>query len=163
MTLIAFAVLIFLVLGLAAKTFGGSIKELFFAYKSLLKTVAFIGIFIAGLFFFPILIGLLLLWSAFSGSRITKSSWNTFHFHTNFDPNSFKQQGFGFDENAPPFKHPGAMSSEEAYRALELPQEASKDEVKRAHKRLMLKHHPDKGGDPKLAAKINQARDALLK
>lgn len=163
MTVIAFAALIFLVLGLAANTFGGGLKHLFHAYRSLLRTIVLIALFFAGLFFFPLLLGLLILWGVFKGPRITEKTWRTFHFHSNFDPNSFQQQGFDFNENATPFKRPGTMSFEEAYAILELPQNASKEEIKRAHKRLMLQHHPDKGGDPKLAARINQARDTLLK
>lgn len=34
--------------------------------------------------------------------------------------------------------------------------------VKRAHKRLAVQHHPDKGGDPEMMTRLNQARDVLL-
>ncbi len=34
--------------------------------------------------------------------------------------------------------------------------------VKRAHKLLAVKHHPDKGGDPELMTRYNNARDVLL-
>ena len=34
--------------------------------------------------------------------------------------------------------------------------------VKRAQKRLAVQHHPDKGGDPAMMTRLNQARDVLL-
>lgn len=34
--------------------------------------------------------------------------------------------------------------------------------VKRAHKRLAVQHHPDKGGNPEMMTRLNQARDVLL-
>jgi hypothetical protein len=57
----------------------------------------------------------------------------------------------------------GAMSREEAYKILDLPQGAPAADVKAAHRRLMLKLHPDQGGSTYLAARINQAKDLLIK
>ena len=34
--------------------------------------------------------------------------------------------------------------------------------VKRAHKLLAVQHHPDKGGDPEMMTRLNNARDLLL-
>jgi curved DNA-binding protein CbpA len=50
----------------------------------------------------------------------------------------------------------------EARDVLGLETNHSPNEVREAHKRLMLKLHPDKGGSSYLAAKINQAKDILL-
>tara|TARA_B100000674_G_C37237584_1_gene644205 strand:- start:137 stop:451 length:315 start_codon:yes stop_codon:yes gene_type:complete len=38
----------------------------------------------------------------------------------------------------------------------------TEQQVKQAHKGLAVKHHPDKGGDPELMTRYNNARDVLL-
>lgn len=55
------------------------------------------------------------------------------------------------------------LSNNEAYEILGLPTSASKDEIIKAHKRLMQRIHPDRGGSDYLAAKINAAKDQLTK
>ncbi len=66
---------------------------------------------------------------------------------------------------AGPESQPGraSMTPEEAYAVLALAPGASKDQVITAHRRLILRFHPDRGGSDYLAAKINQAKDLLLK
>jgi curved DNA-binding protein CbpA len=54
------------------------------------------------------------------------------------------------------------MGTDEAYRVLGLPAGSSEGEVKAAHRRLMLRAHPDLGGSNYLAAKLNEAKDVLL-
>ncbi|XP_037074364.1 mitochondrial import inner membrane translocase subunit TIM14-like [Pollicipes pollicipes] len=53
------------------------------------------------------------------------------------------------------------MSRREASLVLGVSPSASAKRVKEAHKRIMLLNHPDRGGSPYLAAKINEAKDLL--
>jgi DnaJ domain len=56
----------------------------------------------------------------------------------------------------------GDMSVEEAHAILGLSAGADAEAIKEAHRRLMVKLHPDHGGSDYLATKINRARDVLL-
>lgn len=53
------------------------------------------------------------------------------------------------------------MSKREASLILGVSPSASKIKVKDAHKKIMLLNHPDRGGSPYLAAKINEAKDLM--
>ena len=54
------------------------------------------------------------------------------------------------------------LSRQDAAAILGLDISANDEEVMRAHKKLMNKIHPDKGGSDVLAAQINTARDVML-
>jgi len=56
----------------------------------------------------------------------------------------------------------GAMTKEEAYKVLGLEAGAAAADVRKAHRRLMQRLHPDVGGTSFLAARINEAKDVLL-
>ncbi|MDX8539381.1 DnaJ domain-containing protein [Mesorhizobium abyssinicae] len=56
----------------------------------------------------------------------------------------------------------GAMTKEEAYKILGLEAGAAAADVRKAHRRLMQRLHPDIGGTSFLAARINEAKDVLL-
>ena len=56
----------------------------------------------------------------------------------------------------------GEMNIAEALEVLGLSGQPSKKEIIEAHRKLIQKLHPDRGGNDYLAAKINRAKDVLL-
>jgi hypothetical protein len=73
--------------------------------------------------------------------------------HQNWKNNgAHSQQGF----------KSGTMSADEARDILALKENATRKEIIQAHRKLMQKMHPDRGGSDYLAAKINQAKEALI-
>ena len=58
--------------------------------------------------------------------------------------------------------NPLEMTREQAAEILGVDVNASHDEIRLAHKRLMQKIHPDRGGTEALAKQINQAKERLM-
>ena len=65
-------------------------------------------------------------------------------------------------EPTPAPDHGGSMNRAEALAVLGLEEGADEDAIVSAHRRLIQKLHPDRGGNDYLAAKLNQAKDLLL-
>ncbi len=62
----------------------------------------------------------------------------------------------------PPDAGAKPMDREQALAVLGLKERASREEILAAHRRLMQKIHPDRGGTQHLAGTLNRARDVLL-
>lgn len=70
------------------------------------------------------------------------------------------EQDFGSEREAP--RGHGDLSRKEALAILGLDESADEEAIVAAHRKLIQKLHPDRGGNDYLAAKINQAKDFLL-
>ncbi|XAR56095.1 hypothetical protein NMG60_11036419 [Bertholletia excelsa] len=54
------------------------------------------------------------------------------------------------------------MTKREAALILGIRESATPDQVKDAHRKVMVANHPDAGGSHYLASKINEAKDVML-
>jgi DnaJ family protein C protein 19 len=54
------------------------------------------------------------------------------------------------------------MTRREAAQILDVPQTAPAKDIRTRHRKLMMANHPDGGGSPFLATKINEAKDTLM-
>jgi hypothetical protein len=68
----------------------------------------------------------------------------------------------GTESSYPTDPNSGSMSVKEAQEILGISGQASREEIITAHKKLIQKLHPDRGGSNYLATQVNQARDLLL-
>ena len=87
-------------------------------------------------------------WTTYSSrpsSEKAKSSWSPFG-SRNFYQGTFEEE----------------MTRREASLILGIRESASKDRVQKAHRSLLLLNHPDTGGSPLLATKLNEAKETLL-
>jgi hypothetical protein len=73
-----------------------------------------------------------------------------------------REQNAGFGQSGRAARQ-GAMSEDEAYEVLGLHKGASRDDVMRSHRSLIKKLHPDHGGSTDLAARVNEAKDVLMR
>ena len=72
------------------------------------------------------------------------------------------QQGRQNTQSPPPPRGKQTMAVGEAMEVLGLKPGYTKEDVIQAHRRMMQKVHPDRGGSDYLAAQINQAKETLL-
>lgn len=133
------------------------VATLFIFALSLFSVVTF-GVLFLFLFFIPFFF--------FPSTRFR----GRFHGSTEEEMNDFfekirkQQQSHQNYQHHESFKAPSktAMTMQEAASLLGVKVDATPLQIKSAYRKLMLKHHPDKGGDAEHAAKLNMARDTLM-
>ncbi|KAM7283167.1 mitochondrial import inner membrane translocase subunit TIM14 [Ixodes scapularis] len=96
------------------------------------------------------LAGRVVLRSSEAWSKILQQSWKSLPTAESFLGSKYYKGGFE-----------AKMSKREAGLVLGVSSTASRSKLKNGHKKIMLLNHPDRGGSPYLAAKINEARDLL--
>lgn len=69
--------------------------------------------------------------------------------------------GFGGSEQEDSSPERGEVDNKEFYEILGVPQDAQPDEIKKAYRKLVIKKHPDKGGDPEEFKKLQAAYEVI--
>jgi hypothetical protein len=94
-------------------------------------------------------------WGLFTGGRVWPGGWPHYHFPGSEKPDHNAEQDI-------PRSRSSTMSRAEALKVLGLEEGATEEDIRAAHKKLMMQNHPDRGGSDYLASKINEAKDVLL-
>lgn len=94
-------------------------------------------------------------------SRLFSVPLATLLYYLPFVMPSFRKAAGGQSQQSPTQAN-STMTRKEAALILGVRDGAGEQEIKDAHKKLITRNHPDKGGSDYLAAKINEARDVLL-
>jgi hypothetical protein len=85
--------------------------------------------------------------------RMHGPGWRTDNWRADFGADSTAETAAGGG---------GPMTPDQAREILGLNPNATPQDIREAHKRLMMANHPDHGGSTYLAAQINRAKDVLL-
>jgi hypothetical protein len=93
-------------------------------------------------------------WTIYTGGRALPRDW--------MDAAGPRAEEEEQEQAPPPRRDRATMSRAEALKVLGLSEGASEDDIRAAHRRLILQNHPDKGGSDYLASKVNEAKDVLL-
>jgi len=83
-------------------------------------------------------------------------------FRQQYTQNNTRQSGQQSGQQSAGRANPGNMTAVQAREILGVKADATREEIIKAHKRMMQKVHPDRGGTDYLAAQLNQAKDTLL-
>mmetsp|Transcript_1740 Transcript_1740/g.2667 ORF Transcript_1740/g.2667 Transcript_1740/m.2667 type:complete len:114 (+) Transcript_1740:177-518(+) len=100
----------------------------------------------------PLLVGLGIAAAAYAG-RFVVTAIKNYKPRGGILPKGTKSFPGGFESK---------MNRKEAALILGVRENSSKEQIREAHKKIMLANHPDRGGSPFLASKVNEAKDVLL-